>query len=463
MTFDMKKREAKEVLSEINGYDLSADGKKILYRAKETFGIIDAGPGKKVGDGKIGTDALEVKINPASEWEQMYNEAWRLQRDFFYDPNMHGVDWPAMKARYAPLVKSAAHREDLNYIIGELIGELNTSHTYIGGGDLPAFNRINVGLLGCDYELNQASGRYKIAKIFTGRNWDKRCVAPLAQPGINVKEGDYLIAVNGVDLAYPASPYSLFENTSGKQVVIKVAKDHSGKDAKEYTVEPVASEYWLRYNDWVESNRRKVAEATGGRVGYIHVPNTSIIGFNEFIRAFYPQFNKEGLIVDARYNSGGNLPSPMIERLSRQVLNLWARREGVSWVTPEKAPRGRMVCLINGYAGSGGDLFPYYFREQGLGPLIGTTTWGGLVGYSRGITLMDGGFISMPDFGFFNLKGAWDVERIGVKPDIDIDNLPEEAAKGRDQQLEKAIEVVLKKIKEEPAKLPEKPAYPIKK
>jgi len=463
MTFDMKKREAKEVLSGIDGYDLSADGKKILYRAKQAFGIVDAGAGKKVGDGKIETGGLEVKVDPATEWAQEYNEAWRLQRDFFYDPNMHGVDWQAMKARYAPLVKSVAHREDLNYIIGELIAELNVGHTYIGGGDQPSFSRINVGLLGCDYAVNQPSGRYQISKIFAGRNWDKNCVAPLVQPGINVKEGDYLIAVNGAELMYPTSPYALFETTSGKQVVIKVAKDPSGKDAKEYTVVPVASEYWLRYNDWVESNRKKVAEATGGKVGYIHVPNTSLNGFNEFIRAFYPQFNKEGLIIDARYNSGGQLPSPMIERLSRQVLNLWSRREGKSWVSPSAAPRGRMVCLINGYAGSGGDAFPYYFREQGLGPLIGMTTWGGLVGYSRSITLMDGGFISMPDFGFFNLKGDWDVERIGVKPDIEVDNLPEEAAKGRDQQLEKGIETVLERIKENPPRLPERPAYPIKK
>jgi tricorn protease len=463
MTFDLKKREASEVLSGIDGYDLSADGKKILYKAQQAFGIVDAGAGKKVGDGKIETGGLEMKVDPEAEWAQEYNEAWRLERDFFYDPDMHGVDWAKMKDRYAPLVKSVAHREDLNYIIGELISELNAGHTYIGGGDQPMFSRINVGMLGCDYELNAAAGRYKISKIFLGRNWDKKCIAPLTQPGIGVKEGDYLIAVNGVELKYPTSPYALFENTAGKQVVIKVAKDASGKDAKEYTVEPVATEYWLRYNDWVESNRKKVADATGGKVGYIHVPDTSINGFNEFIRAFYSQFNKEGLIIDARYNSGGNVPNPMIERLSRQVLNLWGRREGKSWVTPSAAPRGPMVCLINGYAGSGGDAFPYYFRETGCGPLIGMTTWGGLIGYSRGITLMDGGFITMPDFGFINLKGAWDVERIGVKPDIEIDNLPEEAAKGRDQQLEKGIETVLERIKENPVKLPEKPAYPIKK
>lgn len=463
MVFDLKDREAKEVMSGIDGYDLSADGKKILYRAKQTFGIIDAAAGKKIGDDKIETGGLEMKVDPAEEWAQIYNEAWRLQRDFFYDPGMHGVDWAKMKGRYAPLVKDVAHREDLNYIIGELIGELNAGHTYIGGGEQPQYNRINVGMLGCDYELNQAAGRYRISKIFTGRNWDKKCTAPLAQPGVGVKEGDYLVAVNGVELKYPASPYALFENTAGKQVVIKVAKDPSGKDAKEYTVEPVGSEYWLRYNDWVESNRKKVADATGGKVGYLHVPDTSINGFNEFVRGFYSQFNKEGLIVDARYNSGGSIPSPLIERLSRQVLNLWGRREGKSWVTPQTAPRGPMVCLINGYSGSGGDAFPYYFRETGCGPLIGTTTWGGLIGYSRGIPLMDGGFISMPDFGFYNLKGEWDVERIGVKPDIEIDNLPEEAARGRDQQLEKGIETVLERMRENPVRLPGRPQFPIKK
>jgi tricorn protease len=463
MTFDMKKREAKEVLAGIDGYDLSADGKKILYKAKQTFGIIDAAAGKKVGDGKIETGGLEMKVDPMAEWAQEYNEAWRLERDFFYDPNMHGVDWPGMKERYAPLVASVAHREDLNYIIGELISELNSSHTYVGGGDQPMANRINVGLLGCDYEVDKASGRYKIAKIFTGRNWDKQCIAPLAQPGIGVKEGDYLIAVNGTELKLPATPYSLMENTTDKQVVIKVAKDASGKDAKEYTVVPVGNESWLRYNDWVEGNRKKVSDATGGKVGYIHVPNTSIIGLNEFVRSFYPQYNKEGLIIDVRYNSGGMVPDFFIERLSREVLSLWARREGKSFVTPSTAPLGRMVCLINGYAGSGGDAFPYYFREKGLGPLIGTTTWGGLIGFSRGITLMDGGFISMPDFGQYNLKGEYDVERVGVKPDIEVDNAPDQVVKGHDPQLEKAIEVVLQEIKENPVKLPERPPYPIKK
>lgn len=463
MTFDMKKREAKEVMSGIDGYDLSADGKKILYRAKQTFGIVDAAPGKKIGDDKIATDALEAKVDPEAEWKQEYNEAWRLERDFFYDPDMHGVDWDAMRARYAPLVGHVAHREDLNYIIGELIGELNASHTYIGGGDQPGFSRINVGLLGCDYEVDKAAGRYKISKIFTGRSWEKQCIAPLVQPGITVKEGDYLIAVNGVDLKYPATPYSLMENTADKQVVIKVAKDASGKDAKEFTVIPVANESWLRYNDWVEGNRKKVSDATGGKVGYIHVPNTSIVGLNEFVRSFYPQFNKEGLIVDVRYNSGGMIPDFFIERLSREVLSLWGRREGKSVMTPQNAPVGHMACIINGYAGSGGDCFPYYFREKGLGPLIGTTTWGGLIGYSRGIPLMDGGFISMPDFGFYNLKGNWDVERVGVKPDIEIDNLPEEVVKGRDPQLEKAIEYVMQQIKEKPVKLPERPPYPNKK
>jgi len=463
MMYNMKKRKEKKVIGGIKGYALSADGNKILYRSQQDiFGIIDAAPGGNVGDGKIATNELEMKVDPIAEWEQIFNEAWRLERDFFYDPNMHGVDWPYMKKHYGTLLPYVSHREDLNYIIGEMIAELCSSHTYVFGGDMPHTKRVSVGLLGCDFELDKKSGLYKIKKIYKGRNWDKRYVSPLTLPGIDVHEGDYILAVNGTELKAPTNPFSLLENTVGKQTVIKVSSKPSGKDAKEYTVVPVASETWLRYNDWVESNRRKVAEATGGRVGYIHVPNTSLIGLNEFASSFYPQVNKDGLIIDVRYNSGGFIPDMFVERLSRKLLALWARREGKSFLTPWTAPRGPMVCIINGYAGSGGDAFPYFFREKGLGPLIGTRTWGGLIGISRGITLTDGGRVTMPDFGLYNLEGKWDVENVGVSPDIEVDNRPDLVVKGHDPQLEKAIEVILQKLKESPPRLPKKPKYPIK-
>jgi len=462
MMFDMKEREAKSVIKGINSYVLSADGKKILYNARGTFGIIDASPGKNVGDGKIATDALEMRVNPVAEWEQIFNDAWRLERDFFYDPGMHGVDWKGMKKRYGILLPYVAHRFDLNYIIGEMIAELCSSHTYVYGGDMPRTKRVSVGLLGCDFQLDKKTGLYRIKKIYKGRNWDKRYISPLTLPGIDVHEGDYLLAVNGTDLKYPTNPYSLLENTAGKQTVIKVSRKANGKDAKEFTVVPSSNDTWLRYNDWVESNRKKVAEATNGRVGYIHVPNTSLIGLNEFASSFYPQVNKDGLIIDVRYNSGGFIPDMFVERLSRKLLALWARREGRSFLTPWSAPRGPMVCIMNAYAGSGGDAFPYFFREKGLGPLIGTRTWGGLIGISRNIPLVDRGAVTMPDFGLYNLEGKWDVENVGVKPDIEVDNRPDLVVKGHDPQLEKAIEVILEKLKENPPKLPKKPAYPIK-
>lgn len=460
--YDLKDRETKEVIGGINGYDISADGKKLLYIAKGVFGITDAAPGKKPGDGAIDTQSMQMLVDPIAEWQQMFNEAWRLERDFFYDPNMHGVDWPKMKERHGQLVKYAAHREDVNYVIGELQSELCAGHAYIGGGDLPRYQRVGVGLLGCDYELDAKSGRYRIAKILKGRNWDKNYRAPLAQPGIDVRPGDYLLAVNGRELTSPMVPEELFQATVDKQTTIKVSRDASGADAKEYVVVPVGSEQLIRYDDWVETNRKKVYEATGGRVGYIHVPTTEIFGFNEFVRSFYSEYNKEGLIVDVRYNGGGWPPDQMIERLSRTLLSFWGRRHGKNFATPTPAPFGHMVCIINQYAGSGGDAFPFYFRERGLGPLIGITTWGGLVGYSRGIPLMDGGFISMPDFGFINVRGQWDVENVGVKPDIEVDQTPELCVAGHDPQLERAIEEVMKKIEAEPVRLPAKPAYPIR-
>lgn len=462
MTYDMKKREEKDVIRGINGYDLSADGKKILYVARNILGIIDAVPGKKVGDGKIATEKMEAKVDPAAEWKQMFTEAWRLERDFFYDPDMHGIDWNMMKKRYGELLPYIGHRDDLNYIIGELIAELVAGHTYVGGGDYPQYPRVGVGLLGCDFEIDERSRKYRITKIYPGKNWDKHYRAPLTQPGIEVKEGDYLLKINGIELTYPMNPYELLENTAEKQTFIEVSADPEGNEVREYTVEPIGNESWVRYADWVETNRKKVAEATDGRVGYIHVPNTSIVGLNEFASAFYPQVYKEGIIVDVRYNSGGMIPDLFIERLSRSVMSLWARREVKSFRTPITAPVGHLVCVINAYAGSGGDAFPYYFRVKGLGPLIGMRTWGGLIGISRGIRLMDGGRVTMPTFAFYTLEGEWDVENRGVSPDIEVDNRPDLVVKGGDPQLEKAIEVIMRKIEEEPPKLPAKPKYPDK-
>jgi tricorn protease len=462
--YDLKEKEESAIISGINNYDISSKGEKIIYKSGNTYGIVDAKKGSnKVGDGKLSTSGMEMKVDPQGEWKQMFEEAWRLERDFFYDPNMHGVDWRGMKQKYGQLVPYVAHRWDLTYLIGELIGELTTSHTYVGGGKMPRTEAVNIGLLGADFEPDKNSGFYRFKRIYQGENWEDDRRAPLTEPGVVVKPGEYLIAVNGEEVRYPANPYQYFEKTVGKQVKLKVNDKPSAQDAREITVKPAGSERMLRYLDWVETNRRKVEEATDGRVGYLHVPNTSLWGLNEFSRYFYAQADKEGLIVDVRYNAGGMIPDMFVEHLQRRILSLWSRREGPLVRTPRVALYGHMACIMNEDAGSGGDAFPFYFRELELGPLIGTRTWGGLVGISRGIPLMDGGYVTVPEIAFMNVGGEWDVENYGVDPDIEVDNRPDLVIKGQDPQLERAIQEVMKKIREEPKKLPERPKYPVKK
>jgi tricorn protease len=461
--FDLDKRESKTVLSGITNYVFSADGKKILYKAGQVYGIVDAAEGKKVGDGKIATGDLEVKVDPPAEWRQMFEEAWRLERDFFYVKNMHGVDWDKIRARYEVLLPYLTGRDDLNYIIGELISELNAGHAYVGGGDYPNLQRVGTGLLGCDFEADRSSGRYRIAKIYEGRNWDAQFKGPLSQPGINVKAGDYILAINGVDLKYPDDPLALLENRAGKQTLIKVAKGADGKDARDVTVEPLASDLNIRYADWVESNRLKVLDASGGRIGYVHVPNTATQGLMEFAKLFYGQTNLDGIIIDERWNSGGWMPSLFVDRLARRPSSYWALRHFKQLRSfPPTAPKGYLAMLINEWAGSGGDAFPYLFRQAGLGPLIGKRTWGGLVGMNRDIPLMDGGRVTMPGIGFTDLEGNYAVENVGISPDIEVENSPDLTAKGRDPQLEKAVEVLMEKIKANPPKTPPIPKEPDK-
>ncbi len=448
--FDIEERESKTVISGIIGYDFSADRKKILYRTRQAFGIIDAGADKKAGDESISTGDMQMKVDPVAEWKQMFYEAWRLERDFFYVDNMHGVDWKKMKKRYEVFLPYLTSRDDLNYIIGELIAELNIGHAYVGGGDFPGPRRVNVGVLGCDFEIDKKTGLYRFGKIYNGRNWDQQFRAPLVQPGISISEGDYLFEINGVELKYPMNPYELLETLAGVQTVIKVGSKADGKDAKEYTVEPASGDINLRYDDWVESNRKKVLEATGGRVGYLHVPNTAVWGLAEFGKHFYSQVNLDGIIIDVRYNSGGWMPNLFVDRLGRRIQSYWAQRYGRLQQFPVSAPRGHLACVTNAYAGSGGDAFPYLFRQAGLGPLIGKRTWGGLVGMNRGIALVDGGRVTVPTIGFIDLEGEYTVENYGVPPDIEVDNRPDLVVKGRDPQLERAIEYLLKKIEEEP-------------
>lgn len=460
--YDFDKRKEKSIISGIDTYDLSADGKKVLYKSKETYGIIDLAPGKKVGDGKIAVSKMRAWIDLRQEWKQIFNEAWRVERDFFYDPDMHGLDWLAIKKRYGALLPYVVDRQDLNYVIGEMIAELNASHSYVGGGDIERGKRISVGLLGCDFELDKENKAYRIKKIYEGAPWDVDIRSPLREPGVQVKEGDYLLAVNGQPIDPAKDPWAAFQGLAGEAVTLTVNSSPTMEGAREVLVKPLRSEFRLRNLAWIESNRRKVEKATDGRVGYIYVPDTSINGQNELVRQFTPQITKEGLIIDERFNSGGQIPDRFIEMLNRPIYNYWARRDHRSWRTPFIAHDGPKVMLINQWAGSGGDAFPYYFRKAGLGPLIGKRTWGGLIGISGNPQPIDGGFVSAPTFGFWNVKGQWEVEGHGVDPDYDIENEPHVMVSGRDQQLEKSIEVVLELLEKQPPKKLKKPEYPKK-
>ena len=460
--YDLKERKDQIMLSPVDGYDLSFDGEKLIYKSGDQYGILDARYGSgKVGDSTLMLDQMQMKLDRREEWKQIFNEAWRRERDFFYAPNLHGVDWNLMRQRYGELVPYIAHRSDLNYIIGEMIGELCCSHTYVSGGDMPKVNLVKTGLLGIDWDPDTTSMFYRIKKIYPGQNWREDLRSPLTEPGLDIKEGEYILAVDNKILRYPTEPYSLFENTVGKTVILKVNSKPSLDGAREVTVKPIENEYELRYRYWVESNRQKVDQATGGRVGYIYIPDMGGGGLNEFAESYFPQIKKEGLIVDVRYNGGGFVSQMILERLRRMVVGMGCSRNGADYTYPEGAMFGPMVCLINQYSASDGDFFPYYFREYGLGPLIGKRTWGGVVGIRGFPSLVDGGYVTAPEFAPFNMKGEWVMENHGVDPDIEVDNLPNQVIAGHDPQLEKAIEVILKKL-EEAKKLPERPSYPVK-
>jgi tricorn protease len=457
--YDLKEREEKTIIDKINGYDLSADGKKVLYASGGTYGIIDVAENKKVGDGKIASGDLKAWINPEEEWRQIFTEAWRIERDFFYDPNMHGVDWGAMKQRYAALLPYVVDREDLNYIIGEMIAELNASHTYVRGGDMDEPERLSVGLLGCDFELDERVSAYRISKIYEGAKWDAEPRSPLRAPGVKASEGDYLVAVNGRPVDTSQDPWAAFQGLAGEVVRLTIRHGSDANDTNDILVEPLSSEFPLRHLAWIESNRAKVEQATQGRVGYIYVPDTGTNGQNELVRQFVPQASQDALIIDERFNSGGQIPDRFIEMLHRPIFNFWARRDHRDWQTPFLAHAGPKVMIINGWSGSGGDAFPYYFREAGLGPLVGTRTWGGLIGISGNPQPIDGGMITAPTFGFYEADG-WAVEGYGVAPDYEVENAPHEMVAGRDPQLETAIRVALKLLDQQPPSRPKKPAYP---
>jgi len=460
--FDVKKRDDKPLLEPINNYDLDKDGSKVIYHSGELYGVTDAVPGKaKVGEGRLNTAALQALVDPREEWKEIFHEAWRIERDFYWDPNMAGLNWEKIGKRYEALLPWVAHRSDLNYIIGEMIAELSTSHTYVGGGEMPERKRIGVGLLGVDYEVDQ--GFYRFKKIYRGENWDERTRAPLTEPGLKIKEGDYLIAVNGNAVRPPANPYAYFQNLAEQVVTLKINDKPGTEGAREINVKPIASENNLRYLDWVESRRKLVEEATGGRIGYMHVPDTSIEGIIMFDKYLNAQVGKEGIIVDERYNHGGMIPDFYTEKLNRRLLSLLAPREGKDVPWPPLAIYGPKVMIINELAGSGGDAFPWFFKRQKIGPLVGTRTWGGLIGIMRNVPIMDGGFVTAPEVAFWSTDngGEWIVENHGVDPDYVVEQRPDLVVNGHDPQLEKAIELAKEALKSYQPPRP-RPRYPKK-
>ncbi len=407
---------------------------------------------------------MRAEVDPPQEWKQIFNEVWRQERDYFFEPSMNGVDWEKLREKYSQLLPYVSDRYSLTYILGEMIGELSNSHTYVGGGDYPDLHPVNVGLLAADFEPDQASGMYRFKKIYSGENWHPNLRSPLTEPGVNVKGGDYLIAVNGRALRVPEDPYELFVNTANETVTLTVNSKASEDGSHTVQVKPIADEADIRELNWVESNRKKVEAATNGRVGYIYLPDMGDSGLNAFVKQFFPQIRKEGLIIDVRYNGGGFVDQLIFERLRRILAGMDRARNWEPGTVPPTVFNGSMVCITNHYAASDGDLFSYFFKYYKLGPLIGERTWGGVRGIRGNIPLIDGGYITRPEFARYGLDSKWIIENRGVQPDIVVENRPEQVVSGKDPQLDKALELVMKAIQEHPKKLPppppDLPAYP---
>ncbi len=443
-SYDIAKRKNEVVLSGLNDYVISADGKKILYAASGSFGIAGTGGKITMGDGRLNTGDMKVWVDPEKEWKQMFDELWRIERDFFYVENMHGANWKAIKAKYEKFLPYVGHRDDLNYLFHDMMSELVIGHNYVGNGDYPDPISVNVGLLGADYEVS--NGMYRFKKIYSGLSWNPSFRAPLTQPGIAVKEGEWLVAVNGVALDAKTNLYSLFQNTAGKQTRISVNTEAAVKGARELIVVPVSSEANLRLMDWVEGNRKKVDQLSGGRVAYVYMPNTGGDGYTFFNRYYFSQLDKDAVIVDDRFNGGGSAADYVIDLLSRTVTNYWKNRDGEIMKTPEAVIDGPKAMITNEYAASGGDLMPYMFKLKKVGTLVGKRTLGILVGIYNYPVLMDGGTMTAPRLGIFSKEGTWVVENEGVTPDIEVEMIPKEVIAGKDPQLEKAVEVLMKQL-----------------
>lgn len=469
--YSLKQRKADIVTGKIRSFQMARNGKKYLYKKQGRWYIGSLSPMPSAGaparppsaKGPAGGDALKtgdikIKVNPRQEWKQMYNEAWRIEREFFYDPNLHGLDIEKASKKYAPYVKHIASRQDLNYLFAEMLGEITVGHLGVGGGDYPHADRIATGLLGADYTIE--NGRYRFSRVYNGENWNPKFRAPLTQPGVNVKEGEYLLAVDRQEVHGKDNIYKFFEAKAMKQVILTVGPNPEIQGSREVTVVPVGREAGLRHLAWIEDNRRYVDRVTNGRVAYVYMPDTFFGGYTNFNRYFYAQVGREGLIVDERFNGGGALATDIIERFKRKMMSLVATRDGEDEVQPQGAIFGPKVMLINEFAGSGGDAMPWYFKRAKIGPLVGKRTWGGLVGRAGSPSLMDGGVVTAPSSGVWSPEGKWIAENIGVIPDVEVEQDPALVRQGKDPQLDTAIMIVLDELAKNPLHKPKRPPYP---
>lgn len=461
--YDLEKDKETEI-GEVEGYLLTADTKKMLVRSAGAFAIVETPTGKlDVADKKLSLADLKVELDRSAEWTQIFNESWRQMRDFFFDPNLHQVDWPAMRQRYLPLVAHVKHRADLTYIIGEMIGELNAGHAYVGGGDMPKADRVPMGLLGAQFERH-ASGAYRVTRILPGQNWDAKYRSPLTEIGVNVRVGDYLLAVNGRPLTGLPDIQAALVGLAGKQVRLRVNAEPKDEGAREETVIPTADEHPLYYLDWVLKNIAAVDKASDGKIGYVHVPDMGVPGLNEFTKFYYPQLHKEALIVDCRGNGGGNVSPMIIERLRREPAMWTVARNGSVNVDPAGQVLGPKVLLLDQFSASDGDIVGYRFRKHRLGPIIGQRSWGGVVGIRGTLPFLDGGLLNRPEFSRFDLEAReWIMEGVGVEPDITVVNNPSDEFVGKDDQLTRAIEEIRKLMVAQPVRIPSPPPYPDKK
>jgi tricorn protease len=461
--YSLKDRKETTLLDDVRGGVLSRDGSKILARQNAGWIVFDATPTGAASKKTVATSGLYVERVPAEEWAEIFNEVWRRYRDYFYVPNMHGYDWEALREQYRPWLAHVASRSDLNYVLSEMIAELTIQHAYIEGGDIPLPQRQRVALPGARFALDKEFNRYRIAEIFQGQNEEDKYRAPLTEVGVDIKQGDYVLAINGHDLTGADDPYRFLRGAADNPVQLLVNGKPDKTGARTVTYRPLTDESSLVYYNWVENNRKMVDKLSGGRIGYIHVPDMGDAGISEFIKWYFPQIRKEALIIDDRANGGGNVSRMLIDHLSRKPLaTQFQRTVERPDIYPDGVFLGPMVCLLDENSSSDGDIFPAMFRQAGLGQLIGKRSWGGVVGISNHGQLIDGGTVRVPEYGFANLKGEWIIEGYGVDPDIEVENDPASVIQGKDPQLERGVTELLAKLKAKPTALPKRPADPVK-